>query len=100
MPEMEKLTVNLNAVDLVNKVITFTDRFKAASSGAGVANWISLFGEGDVAVRSLSGRLGRPSCSSRSRTGPGRSASSSMRSKNGQTWISFAQPGFQGCTLR
>ena len=27
---------------LVNKLITFTNRFKAASSGAGVANWISL----------------------------------------------------------
>jgi dipeptidyl aminopeptidase/acylaminoacyl peptidase len=28
---------------LVNKLITFTNRFKAASSGAGVANWISFF---------------------------------------------------------
>ena len=27
---------------LTNKLITMTDRFKAASSGAGVANWISL----------------------------------------------------------
>jgi dipeptidyl aminopeptidase/acylaminoacyl peptidase len=32
---------------LVNKLITFTDRFKAASSGAGVANWISLYGQSD-----------------------------------------------------
>ena len=33
---------------LVNKLITFTDRFKAASSYAGVANWISLYGESDT----------------------------------------------------
>jgi dipeptidyl aminopeptidase/acylaminoacyl peptidase len=32
---------------LVNKLITFTARFKAASSGAGVANWISLYGTSD-----------------------------------------------------
>ena len=32
---------------LVNKLITFTDRFKAASSGAGAANWISLYGQTD-----------------------------------------------------
>jgi dipeptidyl aminopeptidase/acylaminoacyl peptidase len=30
---------------LTNKLITFTDRFKAASSGAGAAEWISLFSE-------------------------------------------------------
>ena len=28
---------------LTNKLITFTDRFKAASSGAGAANWISMY---------------------------------------------------------
>ena len=33
---------------LVNKLITFTNRFKAASSYAGVANWISLYGESDT----------------------------------------------------
>jgi dipeptidyl aminopeptidase/acylaminoacyl peptidase len=33
---------------LVNKLITFTARFKAASSGAGVANWISLYGQSDT----------------------------------------------------
>ena len=33
---------------LVNKLITFTNRFKAASSGAGVANWISLYGISDT----------------------------------------------------
>jgi dipeptidyl aminopeptidase/acylaminoacyl peptidase len=32
---------------LVNKLITFTTRFKAGSSGAGVANWISLYGTSD-----------------------------------------------------
>jgi dipeptidyl aminopeptidase/acylaminoacyl peptidase len=35
---------------LVNKLITFTNRFKAASSGAGVANWISLYGQSDTRV--------------------------------------------------
>lgn len=30
---------------LANKLITFTNRFKAASSSAGAADWISLFGE-------------------------------------------------------
>jgi dipeptidyl aminopeptidase/acylaminoacyl peptidase len=33
---------------LVNKLITFTNRFKAASSYAGVANWISLYGQSDT----------------------------------------------------
>ena len=33
---------------LVNKLITFTPRFKAAASGAGVANWISLYGQSDT----------------------------------------------------
>jgi dipeptidyl aminopeptidase/acylaminoacyl peptidase len=33
---------------LVNKLITFTNRFKAAASGAGVANWISLYGQSDT----------------------------------------------------
>lgn len=32
---------------LTNKLITFTDRFKAASSSAGVANWISMYGQTD-----------------------------------------------------
>ena len=36
---------------LVNKLITFTDRFKAASSGAGVANWISMMAETDALTR-------------------------------------------------
>jgi dipeptidyl aminopeptidase/acylaminoacyl peptidase len=33
---------------LTNKLITFTTRFKAASSTAGVANWVSLFAESDT----------------------------------------------------
>ena len=33
---------------LTNKLITFTDRFKAASSTAGAANWVSLFAETDA----------------------------------------------------
>ena len=33
---------------LTNKLITFTDRFKAASSSAGAADWISLLGETDA----------------------------------------------------
>jgi dipeptidyl aminopeptidase/acylaminoacyl peptidase len=33
---------------LVNKLITVTTRFKAAASGAGVANWISLYGVSDT----------------------------------------------------
>jgi dipeptidyl aminopeptidase/acylaminoacyl peptidase len=33
---------------LTNKLITFTDRFKAASSGAGVANWVSLYAQSDT----------------------------------------------------
>jgi dipeptidyl aminopeptidase/acylaminoacyl peptidase len=32
---------------LVDKLITLTDRFKAASSGAGIANWVSLYGQTD-----------------------------------------------------
>jgi dipeptidyl aminopeptidase/acylaminoacyl peptidase len=32
---------------LVDKLVTMTDRFKVASSGAGIANWISLYGQTD-----------------------------------------------------
>ncbi|MGD8698380.1 MAG: S9 family peptidase [Gemmatimonadales bacterium] len=35
---------------MTNKIITFTDRFKAACSGAGAANWISMYGQSDVRV--------------------------------------------------
>jgi len=33
---------------LVNRLVTMTDRFKAASSGAGIANWISLFAQSEI----------------------------------------------------
>ena len=32
---------------LADKLLTMTDRFKVASSGAGIANWISLYGQTD-----------------------------------------------------
>ena len=35
---------------LANKLITMTPRFKAASSGAGVAQWVSMYGQGDFRV--------------------------------------------------
>jgi dipeptidyl aminopeptidase/acylaminoacyl peptidase len=33
---------------MTNKIITFTDRFKAAASGAGAANWISMYAQSDL----------------------------------------------------
>jgi dipeptidyl aminopeptidase/acylaminoacyl peptidase len=33
---------------MTNKLITFTDRFKAASSGAGAADWVSMYAQSDV----------------------------------------------------
>jgi dipeptidyl aminopeptidase/acylaminoacyl peptidase len=33
---------------MTNKVITATDRFKAASSGAGVAQWVSMYAQTDI----------------------------------------------------
>lgn len=33
---------------MTNKLITVTDRFKAASSGAGAANWISMYAQTDA----------------------------------------------------
>jgi len=35
---------------MTNKIITFTDRFKAAASGAGAANWVSMYGQSDVRI--------------------------------------------------
>ena len=35
---------------MTNKLITFTDRFRAASSGAGAVNWISMYGQSDVRI--------------------------------------------------
>jgi len=33
---------------MTDKLITFTDRFKAASAGAGAADWISMYAQSDV----------------------------------------------------
>ncbi|MEZ4424626.1 MAG: S9 family peptidase [Gemmatimonadota bacterium] len=33
---------------MTNKIITVTDRFRAASSGAGAANWVSMYAQSDV----------------------------------------------------
>ncbi len=35
---------------MTNKIVTFTDRFKAAASGAGAANWISMYAQSDVRI--------------------------------------------------
>ena len=35
---------------MTNKIITYTDRFKAASSGAGAVNWMSMYAQSDVRV--------------------------------------------------
>ncbi len=35
---------------MTNKIITHTGRFKAASSGAGAVNWISMYGQSDVRI--------------------------------------------------
>jgi dipeptidyl aminopeptidase/acylaminoacyl peptidase len=35
---------------MTNKIITVTDRFKAASSGAGAANWTSMYAQSDIRV--------------------------------------------------
>ena len=36
---------------MTNKIITTTDRFKAASSGAGAVNWISMYGQSDTRIQ-------------------------------------------------
>ena len=33
---------------MTNKIITFTNRFKAASSGAGAADWVSMYAQSDI----------------------------------------------------
>ena len=35
---------------MTNKIITHTDRFKAASSGAGAVNWMSMYAQSDVRI--------------------------------------------------
>ena len=36
---------------MTNKLITFTTRFKAASSGAGAANWVSMYAQSDTRIQ-------------------------------------------------
>jgi dipeptidyl aminopeptidase/acylaminoacyl peptidase len=36
---------------MTNKIITHTDRFKAASSGAGASNWISMYAQSDTRIQ-------------------------------------------------
>jgi dipeptidyl aminopeptidase/acylaminoacyl peptidase len=45
---------------MTNKVITFTDRFRAASSGAGAANWISMYAQSDTRAQRTSWFGGTP----------------------------------------
>ena len=45
---------------LTNKIITFTDRFKAASSGASAVNWISFYSQSDVRYFRTAYFLGTP----------------------------------------
>ena len=40
---------------MTNKIITYTDRFKAASSGAGASNWISMYAQSDIGSTGLPG---------------------------------------------
>ena len=35
---------------MTNKIITYTDRFKAASSGAGAVNWMGMYAQSDVRI--------------------------------------------------
>ncbi|MFQ5691376.1 MAG: S9 family peptidase [Gemmatimonadota bacterium] len=35
---------------MTNKIITYTDRFKAASTGAGAVDWISMYAQSDVRI--------------------------------------------------
>ena len=35
---------------MTNKIITHTDRFKAASSGAGASNWLSMYSQTDIRI--------------------------------------------------
>lgn len=45
---------------MTNKIITFTDRFKAASSGAGAANWVSMYAQSDTRAQRTSWFGGTP----------------------------------------
>jgi dipeptidyl aminopeptidase/acylaminoacyl peptidase len=45
---------------MTNKIITYTDRFKAASSGAGAINWVSMYAQSDVRIYRTPWFLGTP----------------------------------------
>lgn len=45
---------------MTNKLITTTDRFKAASSGAGAVDWISMYGQSDMRLYRTSWFGGTP----------------------------------------
>ena len=45
-----------------NKIITFTDRFKAAASGVGAVNWVSMYGQSDVRANLTPHSLPGASC--------------------------------------
>ncbi|MGH9346760.1 MAG: S9 family peptidase [Vicinamibacterales bacterium] len=45
---------------MTNRIITFTDRFKAASSGAGAANWVSMYAQSDTRAQRTSWFGGTP----------------------------------------
>lgn len=45
---------------MTNWLVTQTDRFKAASSGAGASNWISMYGQSDVRTYRTPWFLGTP----------------------------------------
>jgi len=45
---------------MTNWLITHTDRFKAASSGAGASNWISMYAQSDVRIYRTPWFLGTP----------------------------------------
>jgi dipeptidyl aminopeptidase/acylaminoacyl peptidase len=47
-PDRLAVTGESAGAHLVNKLITYTTRFKAASSYAGVSDWISLYGQTDT----------------------------------------------------
>jgi len=45
---------------MTNKIITYTNRFKAASSGAGAVNWISMYAQSDTRAQRTSWFGGTP----------------------------------------
>lgn len=45
---------------MTNKIITFTNRFKAASSAAGTVNWISMYSQSDTRIYRTSWFNGTP----------------------------------------